>query len=121
MPNTLQLPLIPFSVSSNACKSQHMLTGVVMAMHVVCRASTAAGRMQQALSSGDGQSVALQLKHLARTLHACTAVASGQALCGIEEHGGFVHFMFVFSDPDSEAGYDDRVSLSCKLPVRADD
>ena len=25
--------------------------------------------------------------------------------------------MFVYQDPDSEAGYDDKVSLSYKLPV----
>ena len=34
------------------------------------------------------------------------------------EGGGHVHFMFVFRDPYNDAGYDDNISLSYKLPVR---
>lgn len=41
-------------------------------------------------------------------------------LCGIAEGGGHVHFMFVFRDPMSDAGYDDSIALSFKLPVRDD-
>lgn len=44
----------------------------------------------------------------------------GQVLCGIGETGGHVHFMFVYRDPFSEAGYDDKISLSYKLPVLQD-
>ncbi len=40
-----------------------------------------------------------------------------QVLCGIGDTGGHVHFMFVYRDPFSEAGYDDKISLSYKLPV----
>ena len=29
-----------------------------------------------------------------------------------------MHFMFVFRDPYNDAGYDDNISLSYKLPVR---
>lgn len=34
------------------------------------------------------------------------------------ESGGHVHQMFVYRDPLNEAGYDDNISLSFKLPVR---
>ncbi len=40
-----------------------------------------------------------------------------QVLCGIGDTGGHVHFMFVYRDPFSDAGYDDKISLSYKLPV----
>lgn len=86
-----------------------------------CRARTAEGRLQQALHNEDALAVTIQLKHLARTLHAANVLNSGQALCGIEAGGGYVHFMFVFADVEGEGGYDDRVNLSCKLPVRAED
>lgn len=36
--------------------------------------------------------------------------------------GDYVHFMFVFQDPYSEAeGYDRNVELSYKLPVRVEE
>ncbi len=43
-----------------------------------------------------------------------------QVLCGIGEARGHLHFMFVYRDPFSEAGYDDNISLSYKLPVLQD-
>ena len=88
---------------------------------LLCRAAQPEARLQQAQHNGDASSVIIQLKHLARTLHAATVLSSGQALCGIEGGGGYVHFMFVFADAEAEVGYDDRVQLSCKLPVRADE
>ena len=42
------------------------------------------------------------------------------ASSGIPENKGHVHFMFVYRDPFSDLAYDDKVSLSYKLPVRDD-
>ena len=44
----------------------------------------------------------------------CVLCAAGQ--------GDYVHFMFVFQDPYSEAaGYDKNVELSYRLPVRVEE
>jgi len=43
-----------------------------------------------------------------------------QLLCGIAERGAHVHMMFVYRDPFADAGYDDGIGLSLKLPVRED-
>ena len=46
-----------------------------------------------------------------------TGTCHSQVLCGVGEGQSQVHLMFVYQDPDSEAGYDDKISLSYKLPV----
>jgi hypothetical protein len=39
---------------------------------------------------------------------------------GIGANNGHVHFMFVYKDPFSDEAFDDKISLSYKLPVRED-
>ena len=41
-----------------------------------------------------------------------------QLLLGVAERGLHLHVMFVYRDPLSDAGYDDDVSLSLRLPGR---
>ncbi len=44
-----------------------------------------------------------------------------QVLCGIGEGQSKVHFMFVYRDPDSEAGYNDNMTMNYTLPVLQED
>lgn len=60
----------------------------------------------------------LQLKHLSRALATAALMAPAQLLLGVDDGGGFVHFMFVFPSLDEQEGYDSSTSLSFKLPVR---
>ena len=78
-------------------------------------------RLAEARQAGDAAEAVIQLKHFARTLHSITSVQPGQALVGIADDGGFVHFMFAFADMEQANGYDDSISLSCKLPVRVEE
>ncbi|BDA43309.1 hypothetical protein COCOBI_04-3210 [Coccomyxa sp. Obi] len=75
------------------------------------------GRLQEATRNGDAASAIVQVKHFTKSLHSSQLTQPAQVLCGIGDTGGHVHFMFVYRDPFSEAGYDDKISLSYKLPV----
>ena len=44
-----------------------------------------------------------------------------QALCGIAEGGGHVHLVMVYPSARGDAGFDDKLSVSYRLPVREDD
>ncbi|CAD7698791.1 unnamed protein product [Ostreobium quekettii] len=82
------------------------------------RPETAEERLQESLEMEQAAGVDVQTKHLSRSLAASQLTQPAQLLCGIGENGGYVHFMFVYRDPLSTAGFDDSMSLSFKLPVR---
>ncbi|KAK9829193.1 hypothetical protein WJX72_004433 [[Myrmecia] bisecta] len=82
--------------------------------------STPEARLQEALDNGDAFMANIQIKHFAKSLHSSQLTSPAQLLCGIGENQGHVHLMFVYRDPNSEAGFDDNISLSYKLPVRDD-
>ena len=44
-----------------------------------------------------------------------------QALCGIAEGGGHVHLVMVYPSARGDAGFNDKLSVSYRLPVREDD
>lgn len=44
-----------------------------------------------------------------------------QVLCGIAEGGGHVHLVMVYQSVFGEASYEDKLSVSYRLPVREDD
>uniref|UniRef100_A0A061RQ64 Checkpoint protein n=1 Tax=Tetraselmis sp. GSL018 TaxID=582737 RepID=A0A061RQ64_9CHLO len=78
-------------------------------------------RLREILSAEEGAaSVEVQLKHVAKSLQVSQLTQPHQLLCGFAENNGHVHLMFVYRDPFSNAAYDDRVSLSYKLPVRSE-
>ena len=87
----------------------------------LCRSDTPEERLEEARQVGDAAEAVIQLKHFARTLHSMTSIQPGQALVGIAEDGGFVHFMFAFADLEQANGYDDNISLSCKVPVKVEE
>mmetsp|Transcript_25779 Transcript_25779/g.66373 ORF Transcript_25779/g.66373 Transcript_25779/m.66373 type:complete len:86 (+) Transcript_25779:1372-1629(+) len=65
-------------------------------------------------------SQSVQLKHVARSLQVSQLTGPQQLLCGVGENNGHVHFMFVYKDPLGDEAFDDKLSLSYKLPVRED-
>ena len=85
-----------------------------------CRATSAEGRLKEAAEKGQSASVCLLAKHFGKSLQGSQLTQPAQLLCGIGENLGYVHLLFVFRNPLSEAGYDDNMSLSFKLPVRED-
>lgn len=48
-------------------------------------------------------------------------LALWQVLCGIAEGGGHVHLVMVYQSVFGEASYEDKLSVSYRLPVREDD
>mmetsp|Transcript_38344 Transcript_38344/g.108388 ORF Transcript_38344/g.108388 Transcript_38344/m.108388 type:complete len:243 (-) Transcript_38344:97-825(-) len=79
---------------------------------------SAEARLREILSHEEAAQVSVQLKHVARGLQVSQLTQPAQLLCGIAENNGHIHFMHVFKDPFSDAAYDDKVSLSYRLPVR---
>jgi HUS1 checkpoint protein len=86
----------------------------------VRRRTSPEGRLQEARANGDASSVVVQLKHFARSLHSSQLTQPAKVLMGLAQSGGYVHFMFVYTDPFADAGVDEDINLSFKLPVRED-
>ena len=94
-------------------------THTAVSVSACCRSATPEERLEEARQAGDAAEAVIQLKHFARTLHSMTHIQPGQALVGIAD--SYVHFMFAFADLEQANGYDDSISLSCKLPVRVEE
>ena len=85
--------------------------------HCTCREETPEARLKEALRNNDSLSACIQQRHFAKSLQSSQLTQPAQLLCGIAE-SGYVHFMFVYKDPMRDAGFDDDISLSYRLPVR---
>ncbi|KAK9845734.1 hypothetical protein WJX81_000857 [Elliptochloris bilobata] len=81
---------------------------------------TAEGRLREALASGDARTAVVQLKHFSRSLQSVLLTNPAQVLCGIAEGGGHVHLVMVYRSQHEDGGFDDKLSVSYRLPVRED-
>lgn len=82
--------------------------------------TTVQERLEEAREAENTSEVTLLAKHFSRALHSSQLSAPAQLLCGIAQDSGHFQMMFVHRDPFIDGQYDDNISLSYKLPVRAD-
>ncbi|KAF6255077.1 DNA damage checkpoint protein [Scenedesmus sp. NREL 46B-D3] len=85
------------------------------------RQLTAEEKLHEALQAGEAMTVHIQVKHLLKILSVSQLSQPSRILFGIAEGCGHVHVMFVYRDPNTEAAYDDSLTLGFKLPVRDED
>ena len=85
-----------------------------------CRGDNPRVRLAEALQSEDAQQASIALKHLFKTLASATLTCPSQLLCGIEQEGGYLHFMCVYRQPDG-GDIEQDIALSYSVPIRLDD
>ena len=74
--------------------------------------------MKEARLNGAASTVIVQAKHFQRSVQSSLVAAPERVLCGIDIHLGYVQFIFALNGGLDAA--DNGVSMTIKLPVRAD-